>query len=101
MEIDHIRADGRDLPDEFMADRHGNRDGLLCPGIPVVDVHVRAADSGTVDTDENVVDAESGLGDVFEPQAGRGVRFDKCFHEGSRLLYYAALRISRGCAQPD
>jgi len=27
------------------------------------------------------------------------VRFDECFHEVSRLLYYAALRIARGlCA---
>ena len=89
MKIDDIGADGGDLADEFMADRHGHRDGLLGPGIPVIDVNIRAADSGAVDADQNVIDADSGLGDIFEPQAGLGVRLDECFHRVSRLLWYA------------
>ena len=87
MKIDDIGADVSDLADEFMADRHGHGDGLLGPGIPIVDMHVRAADASAVDADQNVIDADGGLGDVFEPQAGLGVRFDECFHRVSRLIW--------------
>src|SRR5271165_1216994 len=86
--IDDIGADLNDLANEFMPDRHRNRDRLLGPGIPVVDVHVGAADPCAVDADQNSIDAEGGLGDVFEPKAWRSVRLDECFHRISRLLWY-------------
>ena len=34
-----------DLSDELMADRHGNRDRLARPIVPIVDVDIRAANS--------------------------------------------------------
>ena len=46
VKIAHVRADLDDLADEFMADHHRHRDGLLGPVVPVVDVQVGAADAG-------------------------------------------------------
>src|SRR5204863_812068 len=45
----HLRADLDDAPAVLVAHRHRHRDGLLRPGIPVVDVHVGAADRGLGD----------------------------------------------------
>ena len=75
-EIFHIRAYLDNLPDEFMADRHGDGDGLAGPLVPFVDVEVGAAYASAFDTDENVVNADFRLRDVFEPQARFGVSFD-------------------------
>ena len=65
----------------FMADRHRYRHGLLRPGVPVVDVHVGAADRGAMHLDEDVVVADRGLRDVLHPDAGFRARLDQCFHE--------------------
>jgi len=46
-EIHYIRSNLDDLPDKFMADRHGHGDGLLRPSVPFVNMHVRTADPGT------------------------------------------------------
>ena len=62
-------------------------DGLLGPGVPVIDVDVCAANSCPVDTDQNVIDAEGGPGDVLEPKAGLGSRLDECFHRITRRLW--------------
>ena len=43
------RAQLGHLAHVLMADDHGGLDVLLGPGVPVVDVHVRAADGGLVD----------------------------------------------------
>ena len=39
-----------DLADELMADDHRHGDGLLRPGVPVVDVQIGAANAGAIDT---------------------------------------------------
>jgi hypothetical protein len=43
-----------DLAHIFMADGHRGLDVQLRPGVPVEDVHVRAADGGLVDLDEHL-----------------------------------------------
>ncbi len=40
------------------------------PVVPLVDVHVRAADGRAVDLDQHVVDADRGRCDVLQPQTG-------------------------------
>src|SRR4029453_9596673 len=42
-------------PDVFVADVHGHRNRLLCPFVPVPDVHVGAADGGLAHAYEDVV----------------------------------------------
>ena len=58
----------------------GTGDGRLRPGVPVVDVEVGAADAGLEDANLDVVDADLGLGDVFEPETFFGARLDQGFH---------------------
>ena len=58
VKIDDVGADFHDLADEFMADRHRDRDGLASPLVPIVDVNIRAANSGAVDPNQNVVNAD-------------------------------------------
>src|SRR6266481_2868638 len=67
----HLRAERDDAAAVLMAHGHRHRNGLLRPGVPVVDVHVSAADRGLGDLDQHVVGADLGLGDVLEPDTGR------------------------------
>ena len=80
LEIVYIRSDFNDLSDEFVANhhRHGNR--LLSPLIPIEDMKVRAANSRSQDSNEDVVDSNGGLGNVSEPQSGFSSGFDQSFH---------------------
>ena len=67
MKIDDVRADLHNLADEFMADGHGDRNGLAGPLVPIVDMNIGSANSGAVDADQNVVNANGRLGDVLDP----------------------------------
>ena len=70
VEVVDVRADLDDPADELVADDHRHRDRLLRPGVPVVDVHVGAADAGAQHLDQHVVDAEPRDRDLFEPEPG-------------------------------
>jgi len=66
----------------------------LRPRIPVVDVHVRAADAGAPDADQDLVFADAGLLDILQLKAGCGGLFDERFHE--RVLRLLSVFIERG-----
>ena len=72
MEVLDVAADLDDAADELVADdqRHGHR--LLRPGVPVVDMHVGAADAGAEHFDQHVVDARLRHGHFFQPEAFLG-----------------------------
>ena len=61
-----VIADRSTTPDKFMTDYHRHRNRFLCPGVPIVDVHVRAADGCFQDADEHIIAA-----DVLEPELPR------------------------------
>ena len=69
LETLHLAADLRHHAHEFVAHGHGHGDGLLRPGVPVVDVDVGAADGGLLDLDEQVVGPDLGFGHVLQPDA--------------------------------
>ncbi len=71
VEVDDVGPHRHDLADKLVAHHHGHRDGLLRPGVPVVDVHVGAADRGAPDLDQDVVDAR-GPARGHPPARGRG-----------------------------
>ena len=77
----HLAADLDDLARILVTDGHRHRNGLLRPRIPVVDVHVGAADGGAVHLDEHVVVTDRGLRHVLHPDAGFRASLDQCFHE--------------------
>ena len=79
-EVGHIGPDLDDPADELVADRHGDGDGFLRPLVPLVDVDVGAADPGPQHLDQDVVDADRGRLDVFQPQAGLAPALHQCFH---------------------
>ena len=79
-EVVHIFADVDDFADEFVADHHGHGNGFLRPGVPLVNVQVGAADAGAVHADEDIIDPALRIGDILQPEAGFGFRFDEGFH---------------------
>ena len=52
-----------------MTDREPERNGLLRPGIPIIDVQIRSADPGGEYADLDVIDACCRFGNLFQPQA--------------------------------
>ena len=80
LEIVDVAADFNDTADKLMSDDQGDADGLLCPGIPVPDMDVRAADRRLADLDQHVVDADLRDRDVFQPEARLRLTLDQCFH---------------------
>ncbi len=79
-EVQHVGADFRDAADELVTNGHGHGNDLLGPIVPLVNMHVGAADTGPQHLDENVVDSDFGDFDVFEPQAGLAFTFHQGFH---------------------
>ena len=82
-EIDHIRADRDDLAHELVADHHGHGNRALGPGVPVVDMHVGAADPGASHANQDVIDAVLRLGNIFQPQPGGPFTFHQRLHDCS------------------
>jgi hypothetical protein len=66
----HVGANFDNFADELVADDHRHGNGLLRPFIPFIDVNIGAANAGAVDADENVVDADFGLGNLLKPESG-------------------------------
>ena len=73
VEVVDVRADLDDPADELVADDHRHGDRLLRPGVPVVDVHVGAADAGAQHLDQHVVDADRRHRHLLEPEARLGL----------------------------
>ena len=78
--IFHVLADFSDFAYKFVPDDHGSGDGFLSPFIPLVDVHVGAANAGAVNMDEHVVNTDLRLGNFLEPKPWFALFLDKCFH---------------------
>ena len=80
---------------------HRHRDRLLRPGVPRVDVEVGAADAGLAHADQDVVDPDLRLGDVLEPEARLGPRFDERLHDSAITLPGFMIPFgSKSCLMP-
>ena len=75
-----VRSDLDDRADELVSDDHWNRDGLLSPCIPVVDVQVGTAYPRFLDFDQAIIDPDFGKRDILELESHSSVVFDECFH---------------------
>ncbi len=82
VEIADVGAHLHDLADKLVADRHRHRNGALRPLVPIVDMNIGAADAGALYADQDIVDADRRLGNLFEPQARLALALYECFHEG-------------------
>ncbi len=63
----YVIAHAIDNADKLMADDHRHRNRFLRPRVPVVDVHVRAADGCFQHADQHIVAADFWNGNFFEP----------------------------------
>src|SRR5271156_2031562 len=80
IEIVDVGADLNDLPDKFVPNGHRHRNRLLCPGVPLVDMNICATDAGISNANQNVVDADGGLSNLFQPEASLRTAFYQGFH---------------------
>ncbi len=62
-----------------MSNDHRDRNRLLGPGIPFVDVEVRTTNPRSVDLNQHVVDADSGTGTSSNQSPGFDSFFTKAF----------------------
>ena len=81
VKIGDVRPQLDNLSDKFVADRHRHRNGALRPFIPVVDVNVGTANAGATHANQNIVDADARLRNLFEPQTGLALALYEGFHE--------------------
>ena len=104
-------------PQYSWPDGHRHLDRALRPLVPVVDVHVGAADGGLLHADQHIVRADRGLGDVRHPDARFCLGLDQCFHDLDLSVDFALLQhakfatgglnaaiarsSARGCARPS
>ncbi len=65
---------------ELVPDHQGHRHVLRGPGVPVVDVQVRAADGGFPDADQHVGGADFRLAHLLQPEPGLGPLLDQSLH---------------------
>jgi len=68
-------SDGDDLTGELMPCDHWNRHRGLGPFVPFVYVQIRAADTGSIDLDQNIVGTDLGLRRIDHPNARLGLLF--------------------------
>ncbi len=87
----HRRAEIGHRSDEFMAGHHRHRNGLLRPLVPVVDMHVGAADRRLLDLDQHIVRADLRHRHLFHPDARFGLGLHQRPHHVRHCL---VLRIA-------
>jgi hypothetical protein len=64
----HVIAHAIHNAHELMPDNHRHRDRFLCPRVPVIDMHVGAADGCFQHAYQHIVAAEFWNGNVFQPK---------------------------------
>src|SRR5215475_8356332 len=80
-EVAHIRAHRDNLADKLVPDCHGDRDRLLCPFIPLIDVDVCPANARIAHPYENVVNPDMWFRNLLEPKTRFAFAFYQCFHD--------------------
>ena len=78
IEVINIRSDFDNFPDKFMPNRHGDRNRLLRPIVPLINMDVRSADAGVSDTDQDIIDTDVGFWNLFKPKSRLRFTFHKC-----------------------
>jgi len=80
IKVRDVRSDPDDFAGKFVPDDERDANCGPRPVIPVVDMHVGAANAGAQYANLDVIDAGLGLGHIFEPQAAGFAAFYEGFH---------------------
>src|SRR5437773_7397726 len=76
MKIGDVGPCLHNLADELVPYDHRHGNGALRPLIPVIDVQIGSADTGAEHADQDIVDADGGLGNILEPEPRLPSAFD-------------------------
>jgi hypothetical protein len=79
--LGHRAPEIGDLAHELVADHHRNRHRSARPLVPVVDMHVGAADRALANPDQHVVGTDLGHRHLLHPDARLGSRLDQRLHQ--------------------
>ena len=74
-----------DRADKLMPDGERNRDGFLCPGVPVVNMDVRPADGSFPGPDQHIIRPDPGLWDGGQCESGTS-GFETLFDESDAVI---------------
>ena len=86
MKIVDVGTDLYDLADKLMPNCHRQGNRLPRPIVPLEDMNVGAANAGPQNADEHVIDANSGLRNVLQPETGIGMSLDQSLHAKNSSL---------------
>jgi len=78
-EVVDVTSNFNDRAHKLVTHRHRNRNGLLSPFIPVIDVNVRPTDPRFLDLDEHIIDSDFRNRNLFQPQTGLRFLLDQRF----------------------
>ena len=87
-EIIDVATEFNHMANEFVTDNQRHRNGALGPGIPIINMQISAADTGAIDANEHVVNANFGHWYVDQSES----RCGGCFGDG---FHAVSLRLSR------
>lgn len=97
VEVLHVRADFDDLAHELMADDHRDRDRLLGPGVPFINMDVRAANARAQYLNQHVIGPTLGDRHFAQPKTCFGLFFNKSLHCLHGDYIYSRVPLSSGC----
>ena len=80
MEVGDIGTNLDDFADKFMTDHHRDGNRFLSPRIPLVNVDIGSTDPRSIDTNQDIIDPNSGDGNPFQGEAGAGMLFHQGLH---------------------
>src|SRR5262249_53627524 len=93
MDDGDVGADVDNGAHELVPDDEWRGDGVLRPGVPVINVEIGAADASTQHANEDIIDADRWYWHILQPQAWLGLALDQCLH--------CALLLMRRCVHRD
>ena len=80
VEIVNISSGFHHLADKFVTEVHGNGNRFTRPGIPVVDMDIRATNGGFMDANQHIVDTDIRFRYLSQRNTGFRFGLDKRLH---------------------
>src|SRR5215472_8561055 len=95
VEITDVGSNFHDFAYKLMTNYERNRDCLLRPRVPFVNVQVCSANAGCEDPDLHIVDADLRLGHILYPKTTLRMRFDQCLQPcGMLRIVWCSAKLS-------
>ena len=80
LKIVNIVTHINNLADKLMANRHRRTNRLLCPFVPVINMHIRSANGRFQGLNQNIINSNFRNRHIFQPQPLFRFFLDQCLH---------------------